>query len=336
MFLKTFLGQNKNFTAVTVVNEQQITRFDSEHNMLIPTQDWVKEALKDYHWNNYSQIHLSEFARLREELNATMKSLGHTDSESRNFYNSNRVHTFQRRSGCEWDDKTSRVQGFDEYGYDGVDFISLDLDQMKYVPRTALAKATAERWNSDDNLLKFQRHYYNTDCSNWLKRIGRVHLKKTGKLQELLNEKKAFSPVVCHVTGFCPKAMKISWRKNGKDTTKNVSIGDILPDGEGTYIRDISIFSDELDVSKFTCVVGDSFKNLSRESLNKPGNSFSKWNQNIKSVEDTGPNVAVISSTVILFTLGFSITVGFFYFRRRRPGRYKQLMLTCKVLISLL
>uniref|UniRef100_W5KH57 Major histocompatibility complex class I-related gene protein-like n=1 Tax=Astyanax mexicanus TaxID=7994 RepID=W5KH57_ASTMX len=217
------------------------------------------------------------------------------------------VHTFQRRSGCEWDDKTSRVQGFDEYGYDGVDFISLDLDQMKYVPRTALAKATAERWNSDDNLLKFQRHYYNTDCSNWLKRIGRVHLKKTGKLQELLNE--AFSPVVCHVTGFCPKAMKISWRKNGKDTTDNVSIGDILPDGEGTYIRDISIFSDELDVSKFTCVVGDSFKNLT-----------------------------VISSTVILFTLGFSIITvfGFFYFRRRRPGRYKQLMLTCKVLISLL
>uniref|UniRef100_A0A8B9HB92 Ig-like domain-containing protein n=1 Tax=Astyanax mexicanus TaxID=7994 RepID=A0A8B9HB92_ASTMX len=304
MYTVTQVSCQPEFTAVTVVNEQQITRFDSEHNMLIPTQDWVKEALKDYHWNNYSQIHLSEFARLSTLNNAT-----------------GGVHTFQRRSGCEWDDKTSRVQGFDEYGYDGVDFISLDLDQMKYVPRTALAKATAERWNSDDNLLKFQRHYYNTDCSNWLKRIGRVHLKKTGKLQELLNE--AFSPVVCHVTGFCPKAMKISWRKNGKDTTKNVSIGDILPDGEGTYIRDISIFSDELDVSKFTCVVGDSFKNLSRESLNKPGNN-------------TGPNVAVISSTVILFTLGFSITVGFFYFRRRRPGRYKQLMLTCKVLISLL
>ncbi|XP_007257538.3 major histocompatibility complex class I-related gene protein-like isoform X2 [Astyanax mexicanus] len=298
MYTVTQVSCQPKFTAVTVVNEQQITRFDSEHNMLIPTQDWVKEALKDYHWNNYSQIHLSEFARLREELNATMKSLGHTDS----------VHTFQRRSGCEWDDKTSRVQGFDEYGYDGVDFISLDLDQMKYVPRTALAKATAERWNSDDNLLKFQRHYYNTDCSNWLKRIGRVHLKKTGNIT--FYQKKAFSPVVCHVTGFCPKAMKISWRKNGKDTTDNVSIGDILPDGEGTYIRDISIFSDELDVSKFTCVVGDSFKNLSRDSLNKPGNSF-----------NTGPNVAVISSTVILFTLGFSIitVVGFFYFRRRRP-----------------
>lgn len=264
MYTVTQVSCQPEFTAVTVVNEQQITRFDSENNTLIPTQNWVKEALA-YHWNNYSQIHLSEYARLQEELNATMKSLGHTDS----------VHTFQRRSGCEWDDKTSHVKGFDEYGYDGEDFISLDLDNLRYVHRTPLAKATSERWNSDKNLLYSQRHYYNVDCSNWLKRIGRVHLKKTGNIT--FYQKKPFYPVVCHVTGFCPKAMKISWRKNGKETSQNVSIGAILHDGEGTYLRDISIFSNELDLSQFTCVVGDNYKNLSVDSLRKTGNNSNTW-----------------------------------------------------------
>ncbi|XP_072532264.1 major histocompatibility complex class I-related gene protein-like isoform X2 [Salminus brasiliensis] len=243
------------FTAVSFVNERQITRFDSENKTLTPIHAWVREALNDHYWDVYKQTQMSEYARLREELNETMKSLGHIKD----------VHTFQRRSGCEWDDKTFHVKGFDEYGYDGEDFISLDLNRMKYVPHTPLANTTAERWNSNITLLESQKQYYNTECVNWLKRFGRTNLEQTGNIS--FYQKKPFTPVICHVSGFCPSALKISWRKDGTEIKKNISLGDVLPDGDGTYLRDISIFSDELNISHFTCVVGDSSRDLSRNSL---------------------------------------------------------------------
>ncbi|XP_036436029.1 uncharacterized protein LOC118814502 isoform X2 [Colossoma macropomum] len=250
------------FTAVSFVNERQITRYDSENKTLTAMHSWVREALSDQHWEKYKETHLSEYLRLREELNATMRSLGHVKD----------VHTFQRRSGCEWDDVTGRSKGFDEYGYDGENFISLDLNQMRYVPHTAQANITAERWNRDGALIQSQSSYHTRECVNWLKRFGRTNLEQTGSISFF--QRTAFSPVVCHVAGFCPSAMKISWRKDGKDMKENVRIGAALPDGEGTYLRDVSINITELDLNTFSCVVGNTFRDLTKDQLKSENTKY--------------------------------------------------------------
>ncbi|KAI4891648.1 hypothetical protein NFI96_008521, partial [Prochilodus magdalenae] len=251
------------FTAVSFVNERQITRYDSENNTLTPMHPWVREALSDHHWEKYKEKHLSEYRRLREELRATMKSFGHVEN----------VHTFQRRSGCEWDDETSLSKGFDDYGYNGEDFISLDLSQMRYVPHKPEANIMAERWNSDGALLQDQSSYYKHECVNWLKRFGRTNLEQTGSISFF--QRKPFSPVVCHVAGFCPSALKILWRRDGNEMKENVKIGAVLPDGEGTYLRDVSINITELDLNQFTCVVGNISKDLTKDNIaHTPDNRF--------------------------------------------------------------
>ncbi|KAI4898194.1 hypothetical protein NFI96_028395, partial [Prochilodus magdalenae] len=69
------------FTAVSFVNERQITRYDSENKTLTPMHPWVREALSNHHWEKYKEKHLSEYRRLREELRATMKSFGRVGGE---------------------------------------------------------------------------------------------------------------------------------------------------------------------------------------------------------------------------------------------------------------
>uniref|UniRef100_A0AAR2KWD0 Ig-like domain-containing protein n=1 Tax=Pygocentrus nattereri TaxID=42514 RepID=A0AAR2KWD0_PYGNA len=136
---------------------------------------------------------------------------------------------------------------------------------MRYVPHTAQANITAERWNRDGALIQSQSSYHTRECVNWLKRFGKTNLDQTGSISFF--QRTAFSPVVCHVAGFCPSAMKISWRRDGKDMKENVRIGAALPDGEGTYLRDVSFNITELDSNSFTCVVGNTSRDLDKHQL---------------------------------------------------------------------
>ena len=66
------------------------------------------------------------------------------------------VHVLQRRYGCEWDDESDVTSGYEEYGYDGEDFISLDLNNM--------------RWDAYESSYKSRELYFTQDCRDWLKK----------------------------------------------------------------------------------------------------------------------------------------------------------------------
>ncbi|KAI4884148.1 hypothetical protein NFI96_022648 [Prochilodus magdalenae] len=67
--------------------------------------------------------------------------------------------------------------------------------------------------------------------------------------------------------------MKILWRRDGNEMKQNVTIGEVLPDGNGTFLRDVSISITEEDLSLFTCVVGSTSKDFpkSRNNLHPAG-----------------------------------------------------------------
>ncbi|KAI4886118.1 hypothetical protein NFI96_004716 [Prochilodus magdalenae] len=52
-----------------------------------------------------------------------------------------------------------------------------------------------------------------------------------------LFQKDSSSPVVCHATGFFPKAVMISWQKNGEDLFEDVDLRETLPNQDGTFQR---------------------------------------------------------------------------------------------------
>ncbi len=105
----------------------------------------------------------------------------YTIKKSRSYdshFFSSGVHTYQRMYGCGWDDQTDISQGFDQYGYDGEDFISLDLKELRYITAVQKGFITAVKWNNDRAQLEFLKQYYQRDCVNWLKNF--LILKKAG------------------------------------------------------------------------------------------------------------------------------------------------------------
>ncbi|CAG5889445.1 unnamed protein product [Menidia menidia] len=72
--------------------------------------------------------------------------------------------------GCEWDEETGEVSGFERYGYDGEDFFALDLKNEQWIAPKQEAVITKNRLNHNRALMASMKNYHNQICPDWLKK----------------------------------------------------------------------------------------------------------------------------------------------------------------------
>ncbi len=75
---------------------------------------------------------------------------------------------YQRMYGCQWDEQTKESHGFDQHGYDGEDYISLDVENSIYITSVPQGLITTARWNADTAQLTYLRQYYRNECISWV------------------------------------------------------------------------------------------------------------------------------------------------------------------------
>lgn len=81
------------------------------------------------------------------------------------------IHILQRIRGCEWDNDTGDVNAFYQFGYDGEDFIALDLKTMMCVAANPQAVTTKHLWDRDKFFFKKGKTFDNKDCPERLKKF---------------------------------------------------------------------------------------------------------------------------------------------------------------------
>uniref|UniRef100_A0A3Q3F706 Ig-like domain-containing protein n=1 Tax=Labrus bergylta TaxID=56723 RepID=A0A3Q3F706_9LABR len=212
-------------------------------------QDWMKKVTEDKadYWKRQTE-----------------KSMGHQhvfkgnlDTFKRRFNQTGGVHIVQVMAGCEWDDETGDVNGYDQFGYDGEDFIVLDLKTMTWIAPQQQAVFTKQEWDKDKADLAQRKHYLNKECPDWLKKYvnyGRSSLMRTDLPTVSLLQKTPSSRVTCHATGFYPNRAMMFWRKDGEELHEDVDKGEILPNHDGSFqiSADLQLPSD--DWGKYDCV----------------------------------------------------------------------------------
>ncbi|XP_058617506.1 major histocompatibility complex class I-related gene protein-like [Onychostoma macrolepis] len=254
------------FSAVTTLDGRQIDYYDSEIKKLIPRQDWMKEFVSGDRFKEYTEIR--EQVQQTNKINITVLM--------DQFSHSHGVHTYQRMYGCDWDDETGDSQGFDQHGYDGEDFISLDVEELRYISAVLQGVPTMEQWNNDRKQLELLKQYYKYYCVNWLKYF--LTLKKADSERRApevsLLQKSSSSPVECHATGFYPSAVTITWLRNGQDYDEDVDPGETLPNEDGTFQRTSTIYvTDEWKKNQYVCVVEHMTGKILTENEIKSNNS---------------------------------------------------------------
>ncbi|KAI4883952.1 hypothetical protein NFI96_009100, partial [Prochilodus magdalenae] len=237
------------FTVVGLVDGEQFEYYDSNIRKLIPRNEWIRKIDADdpEFWKRETQISQANQEIFKDNMGTLIRRLNQTEG----------VHTWQLMYGCEMDDDGA-VRGNRQYSYDGEDYISLDLNTVTYTAAHQKAVLTKHKWDSTRQA-KFQTAYLLNECISWLKKYvgyGRSTLERK-VLPEVSLFQKDSSPVVCHATGFYPKAVMISWQKNGEDLFEDVELRETLPNQDGTFQRRsiLTVPPEELYKHNYTCII---------------------------------------------------------------------------------
>ncbi|XP_042564926.1 major histocompatibility complex class I-related gene protein-like [Clupea harengus] len=226
-----------------------ISQYDSNTRNVVPRQPWMEEHLDQEYWESETGLARTAEGALKADVWILKERSNQTEG----------VHVLQRRYGCEWDDESDVTSGYEEYGYDGEDFFSLNLNRMRWVAAKPLAALTRDKWNPYESILNGRNQYFTQDCRDWLKKYvqyGNITLGRKAPEVSLIQKKSSYT-VVCHATGFYPDTVKITWKRDGEEMQEDVDVGETLPNGDGTFQKraNLTVSPEERKRSQYTCEV---------------------------------------------------------------------------------
>ncbi|XP_019125670.1 major histocompatibility complex class I-related gene protein isoform X1 [Larimichthys crocea] len=223
--------------AVALVDGVSIGYCDSNNKAVEPKQDWVKKLLE--HDPQHFERYIDECFNYQPNFFKTR-----INNLKQRFNQSGDVHILQRVLGCEWDDETGEVIGVLQYGYDGEDFMALDLKTLTWIAPKLQSFTTKLRWDSEKARIRYNENYLTEICPVWLKKyvtLAKSSLIRTELPSVSLLQKTPSSPVTCHATGFYPDRAMMFWRKDGEEFHEDVDHGEILPNHDETFQMSVDL-----------------------------------------------------------------------------------------------
>ncbi|XP_059185130.1 H-2 class I histocompatibility antigen, Q9 alpha chain-like [Centropristis striata] len=302
------------FVFVGLVNEIEVAHYDSNSRKYEPKQEWMIRITEDdpQYWQRATENGFVEQLIFKHNIEVVKQLFNHTGG----------VHILQWMVGCEWDDETDEVKGYEQYAYDGEDFISYDLETETWVAPKQQAVFTKHKWDDDKYLMDLRKHYLTQICPEGLKKyvnLGRSSLLRKDLPSVSLLQKTPSSPVSCHATGFYPDVAMVFWRKDGEELHEDVDLGEILPNHDGSFQMSVDLDLSSVkpeDWTRYDCVfqlVGVKehiFTRLEEEKI--------RTNRE-KPTDKNGINIPAVVLPLVLLLLA---VIGFLVYRRRITGRW--------------
>ncbi|XP_072528137.1 H-2 class I histocompatibility antigen, D-D alpha chain-like [Salminus brasiliensis] len=274
--------------------EQFVYCNSSTKNMTLKTE-WIKKCVSES-LKSETQNLLDDEKSFKDDVVKAMQS----------FNNTAGVNTVKWMYGCELDDDGTE-RGYWQCGYDGEVYFSLKINNEIFTVETQ-SESNKQKWEEiieDGNHKAYLQNY----CITSLQKFVDYRKSAVSPKVEVFQQKDSSSAVVCHATGFFPRALNISWQKNGEDLHEDVEIREMLRNPDGTFQKRslLTVSPEELRNNKYTCVVQHSSL---KEDIRK---GFPEHKES-SGGGSNGVSIGVVVGVLLLVLIG---GVGFFLWKKK-------------------
>uniref|UniRef100_A0A9J8B284 Ig-like domain-containing protein n=1 Tax=Cyprinus carpio carpio TaxID=630221 RepID=A0A9J8B284_CYPCA len=230
------------FKAVAVCDGRQIAHYSNEERV------WIRSSLTEDDRINAPE----EPPDSRDWLLHLLNTLSDcTDSQC------SELHVLQRVIGCELEklsDGSVNLRAFDDYGFDGEDFMAFNSDTLQWIDKHPKAKETKIKWDQQTVRNELLKQYLKT-CTDWISTFNNT--KKTPPdVRVFVKNAPDHSKLVlsCLATGFYPRdiEMYIRWDKS---VLVNQTSSGIRPNADGSFQMRSSVEIDANHNGFYDCLV---------------------------------------------------------------------------------
>nr|XP_040045403.1 major histocompatibility complex class I-related gene protein-like isoform X2 [Gasterosteus aculeatus aculeatus] len=301
------------FVGVGLLDEVEFVHYDSDTKRAEPRQDWMSRLTEDdpQYWKRNTELAMDTQQVYKRHIEILNQSFNQTGG----------VHINQKMVGCEWDDETNEVKGYDQFGYDGEDFLSFDPETERWITAKQQAVRIKQKWDQDRARTAHRKFVLTQECPEWLKKYlsyGRSSLMRTERPSVSLLQKTPSSPVSCHATGFYPDIADLFWRKDGEELHEDVDLGEILPNHDGTFQMRVDLKLSSVpaeDWRRYDCVF--QLSGVDEDIVTK----LDKTRTNREKPAGSTFIIIIIIIAVAVLVVIIAAVVGFKVYRKRNAKR---------------
>ncbi|CAN9502884.1 unnamed protein product [Ophioblennius macclurei] len=230
----TGLQQLPEYFSVGILDGVQINYYDSNTRRAVPKQNWMSQNEETKYWEEQTQKAMFDEQLFNGNIEIVKRRLNHSEG----------IHTYLRTYGCEWDDETDEVNGFEHFGFDGEDFLSFDLETESWIAPVPQAVFTKQKWDNNKAWMTQEKFFLTQTCPEWLKKfvkLGETSLSRKDLPLVSLVQKTSSSPITCHATGFYPNRADLFWQKDEEELHEEEVKGEILPNHDGSFQMSVDL-----------------------------------------------------------------------------------------------
>uniref|UniRef100_B2Z7Y7 B protein n=6 Tax=Macaca TaxID=9539 RepID=B2Z7Y7_MACFA len=293
------------FIAVGYVDDTQFVRFDSdaESPRMEPRAPWVEQEGPEY-WDQETQNMKTATQTDRADLGTLLR-----------YYNQSRggSHTIQTMYGCDLGPDGRLLRGYEQFAYDGRDYIALNEDLRSWTAADLAAQNTQRKWEAAGEAEQW-RAYLEGECVEWLRRylengketLQRADPPKTHVTHHPISDHEA--TLRCWALGFYPAEITLTWQRDGEDQTQDTELVETRPGGDGTFQKWGAVVVPSGEEHRYTC-------HVQHEGLPEP--LTLRWEP---SSQSTIPIVGIVAGLAVLAIVVTGAVVAAVMWRRKSSG----------------
>uniref|UniRef100_A0A8D1EYN0 Ig-like domain-containing protein n=1 Tax=Sus scrofa TaxID=9823 RepID=A0A8D1EYN0_PIG len=239
------------FLTVGYVDDTQFVRFDSDapNPRKEPRAPWIEQEGQEY-WDRETRKVKETAQTYRVGLNTL-----------RGYYNQSEAgsHTLQWTYGCDAEPDGRLLRRYEQFAYDGEDFIALNEDLRSWTAADTAAQITKRKWEASGEAER-DRNYLPGTCVEWLSRhleMGKDTLQCRDPPKTHVTRHPSSDLGVtlrCWALGFY-KEISLTWQREGQDQSQDMELVETRPSGDGTFQKWAALVVPPGEEQSYTCHV---------------------------------------------------------------------------------